>query len=262
MLRVLTSNTSQDSEGDGDKGPDEEYDDDSSKRQCGSGAVSDGHCVKKGKGEQHRPAEKRAGHEHIAHPVGSSTHLLVVGSRCVARDAGCQGVQHDDCSEKRAAVVRIEDPDECKDKNAENHGKELGARADHRAEQVYHGREAEYISMNVFPSSLFLLISSVVVTTVLYEIILQHPHQNCCKETCKQKYCDARIYYRKPMDFKMLREERVTRVLFHSSVKRDSCFLPAHGKRKIHTDLVFVGDVQSTHRVSRYVYFNYTFFVI
>lgn len=66
-LFVLADDSSDNSSWEGDERPDEQNDDDGPKGQRSGGTVEDGHRVQEGEGDEHGPAEQRAGQDDITH---------------------------------------------------------------------------------------------------------------------------------------------------------------------------------------------------
>ena len=245
---VLASNTAEDRQRERDERPDQDDDDDRSKRQRGRGAVDDRDGVKEAEHEEEGAAVQDAREEDVAHPR-LTAQLAVVARALVSGNARGQRVQDDDRRVQRSSVVRVEDPDAREDEDADGQREELRSRADERAEEALHRREAEHVAVDVLPARLLLLVHSLILARVLHKVILQHAHQNGCEETGEKQHGNAAVDDGEPVDLEVLRQERVAAVLLHAALERDARLLPLDGVRELNLNGHILGDVHRLRRV-------------
>jgi len=112
--------------------------------------------------------------------------------------------------------------------------------------------------VDVFPSRLLAVVgrAGVVLARVLDEVVLQHAHQDGGKESCEKEHRHAAVDDGEPVNFEVLRQERVAAVLLHAPRVRDRRLLPLHAVAEVHRRGVAVRDVDGAQRVRADVDFD------
>ena len=96
----------------------------------------------------------------------------------------------------------------------------------------------------------------------LHEIILEDPHQDCCKETRQKQDSDARVDNRKPMNLKVMRKRRSHGVLIHPLLKRSLRFLSLHSIHKLSINFLILSNIHKGMRIHSSIDLNHTVFII